>query len=237
MHVTEISSILAKYPEWDRAPRRFHLKPITNATKNTDDLMQEHDHINPASWTGDVNMQNVVLATCWKLGHETAETILSNLDSGTVESLEKVKEAHNNILQPFGALITKYMGDETNEDDVTEVDRSQDSMHSPSILAGLVDIEDEATVANFEEHDDALSDQSTNMHQPYVMMGNKKAYKGCLFKAYFTTKAGSTDHIKRVAGAGKYEESTNADVYHDTISDSVLGHPALFLGDPATTLV
>jgi len=191
-----------------------------NATKNTDDLMQEHNHINPASWTGDVNMRNVVLATCWKLRHETAETILSNLDSGTVESLEKVKEAHNNILQPFGALITKYMGDETNEDDVAEVDRSQDSMHGPSILAGLADIEDEA-----------------NMHQPYVMMGNKKAYKGCLFKAYFTTKAGSTDHIKRVAGAGKYEESTNADVYHDTISDSVLGHPALFLGDPATTLV
>src|SRR5258707_10290353 len=99
------------------------------------------------------------------------------------------------------------------------------------------DIEDEATVANFEEHDDALSDPSTNMHQPYVMMGNKKAYKGCLLKAYFTTTAGSTDHIKCVAGAGKYEESANADVYHDTISDSVLGHPALFLGDPATTLV
>ena len=62
---TEVSTILAKYLHWDRAPQRLKLPVLSK-----DELVihQHVDHINPASWHGNVNVSQVVLQTCWKLG-------------------------------------------------------------------------------------------------------------------------------------------------------------------------
>ncbi|KAF9515337.1 hypothetical protein BS47DRAFT_1342059 [Hydnum rufescens UP504] len=50
------------------------------------------------------------------------------------------------------------------------------------------------------------------------------------------TKSGSADRTRRVAGAGKYEESASAE-FHVIKGDPVLGEPALFVNDPAVTVV
>ncbi len=192
-HITEISTILTKHPEWDRAPQRLHLKPIMNDNIDSNNLTQEHDHINPVSWNGDMNVQHVILATCWKLGQDLVEGSLATLDPQLVEGLEKVECAQCDILQPFGDLITKSMGDKAScEDDVTKAPIMQDiGSDGISMLAGLAEIKDEASITNIEEHPKSGSTMSS--HMPYIMIGGKKAYKGCLLKAYFMSRAGSTD--------------------------------------------
>jgi hypothetical protein len=62
---TEVSTILAKYPQWDRAPRRLKLPVLS---KDGLDVHKGVDHIKPASWCGNVEVSLANLQTCWKLG-------------------------------------------------------------------------------------------------------------------------------------------------------------------------
>src|ERR1700729_1255446 len=55
--------ILAEHPEWERGPRRLMLKTWRD---EAGDISAKIDHINPASWKGDVAVKNVVLLTCWE---------------------------------------------------------------------------------------------------------------------------------------------------------------------------
>ncbi|KAJ6543369.1 hypothetical protein DFH09DRAFT_1249372 [Mycena vulgaris] len=62
---TEAFTILAKYPHWDRAPRRLRLPTMTRDSKQ---LSEHVDHIKPASVRGDLRVQHVTLVTCWRRG-------------------------------------------------------------------------------------------------------------------------------------------------------------------------
>ena len=68
---TEVSTILAKHPDWDRAPR--HLK-LPSLSKDGVIINNHVDHINPGSWRGNVKVSDIVLQTCWKLGRHMMET-------------------------------------------------------------------------------------------------------------------------------------------------------------------
>ena len=62
--------ILADHPEWERGPRRLNLQ---SWQKQAGNVSAKVDHINPASWRGDVSVKNVVLKTCWFQGRCCAE--------------------------------------------------------------------------------------------------------------------------------------------------------------------
>ncbi|KIJ38312.1 hypothetical protein M422DRAFT_176749, partial [Sphaerobolus stellatus SS14] len=53
----EITSILSEHPEWDRGHRRLKLEGADGV-----------DHVNPASWKGDVITGNVSIQHCWDKG-------------------------------------------------------------------------------------------------------------------------------------------------------------------------
>ncbi|KAF8330041.1 uncharacterized protein EI90DRAFT_3124859 [Cantharellus anzutake] len=61
----ECHAILSKHPEWDRGPCRLWLQGISNAGG----IEQKVDHINPASWRGNIYVANVQLAPAWRAGH------------------------------------------------------------------------------------------------------------------------------------------------------------------------
>ncbi|EJD45336.1 hypothetical protein AURDEDRAFT_64635 [Auricularia subglabra TFB-10046 SS5] len=63
-HVVECANILARFPHWDRALRRLHASPVTASGE----MSRAADHVNPASWKGDVSVRTVVLQTCWQRG-------------------------------------------------------------------------------------------------------------------------------------------------------------------------
>lgn len=69
---TTMANIYAANPTWDRPPRRLHL-PVLNDPNDPTELSQKTDHINPATWLGDVRLDRVTLATCWQKGRAVAE--------------------------------------------------------------------------------------------------------------------------------------------------------------------
>ena len=73
--LTEVAVILSLHPEWDRAPRRLNLPAMT---METDELTSKIDHINPASWHGDVHVKNINLQTSWVLGWQKAIELVPN---------------------------------------------------------------------------------------------------------------------------------------------------------------
>ena len=62
--------ILAEHPEWEWGPHQLNLQ---SWPEQAGDVSAKDDHINPASWCGDVSAKNVVLKTCWFAGHCCAE--------------------------------------------------------------------------------------------------------------------------------------------------------------------
>jgi hypothetical protein len=63
-------NILEDHPEWGGGSRRLTLKPLS---KDPDSVSSKHDHINPKSWKGDVEVSKVVLSGCWREGRRTGE--------------------------------------------------------------------------------------------------------------------------------------------------------------------
>ncbi|KAJ6453283.1 hypothetical protein C8R47DRAFT_1181269 [Mycena vitilis] len=83
----EVSAILAKYPQWDRTPRLLRMPIMTRDSKELSDRV---DHINPASVRGDMHVREVTLLTCWKRGRRLVEAecpwaaeVLANLNGMT----------------------------------------------------------------------------------------------------------------------------------------------------------
>jgi hypothetical protein len=70
---TEVANIFAKYPQWDRSPRRLKVPAISRDSKELPDAA---DHINPASWKarGNVEVKIVSLQTSWRRGRRLVET-------------------------------------------------------------------------------------------------------------------------------------------------------------------
>lgn len=108
---TEVANILAKYPPWDHSPRRLKVPAISRDSKELPDAA---DHINPASWKGNVEVKNVSLQTSWRRGRRLVESECP-FTALILQSLEKDPDV--NIFSPRGIfLINKPLG----QDDVDE---------------------------------------------------------------------------------------------------------------------
>ncbi|KAJ7874304.1 hypothetical protein B0H14DRAFT_2191046, partial [Mycena olivaceomarginata] len=71
----EVSVIMAEHPEWDRAPRRLKLPAVNEAGQI---ISSKFDHINPASWKGNVEVRYVETLTCWIRDRKLVEDFLPN---------------------------------------------------------------------------------------------------------------------------------------------------------------
>ena len=98
--ITEVSAIFAQHPEWDRSPRRLKLPALS---KDGLDIHKGVDHINPASWRGNVEVSKVNLQTCWMLGRREVDKIPCL--GKVLADLEAEKNPEVNMLQPFGKDI------------------------------------------------------------------------------------------------------------------------------------
>jgi hypothetical protein len=217
---TEVSTILAKYPQWDRAPRRLKLPALSK-----DGLMIVHahaDHINPASWRGNVKVSHVILQTCWKLGRLQIEEDFPSLSS----ILRSITESSFDILSPLGKdLITTPRRPDDHDDtlyntqDVTPLNK--DPPPSP-------DLEDAITA----EH-------PSTKHNPCFEFDGKQIYKSRYLNQAFENfkKPGSTDRLKRVANILRYAtKSTNG---YDSLldSDPMSGGNVIQMDSPIATLI
>jgi hypothetical protein len=144
---TEVSNILAKYPQWDRSPRRLKLPAMTQDSKEIPDSA---DHIKPGSWRGNVKLKDLSLQTSWNRGRRIIEQECEGLTHVLVklDNLEGI-----DILSPFGTILF----DVPLADD--DIDESLEAPGPDTVVDAReteirVDIEDELAASNTEELQD-----------------------------------------------------------------------------------
>ncbi|KAG6905050.1 hypothetical protein DXG01_005403, partial [Tephrocybe rancida] len=93
------TNILENHPEWGGDSRRLQVKPLPSGP---DDISSKYDHINPKSCTGDLQVKNIVLLSCWQRGREAARSDLMAV--GIDPPFDTMDRAGGyDILCPFGA--------------------------------------------------------------------------------------------------------------------------------------
>ena len=112
---TEVSNILAKYLEWDRAPCRINLPALTRT--GTGEISSKSDHLKPSSWKGDVKVKNVSLQTSWCCGRCLIEDELPEYK----EVFRKMEDERNvTIPSPSGRLLVNIPLPDVNVDESLE---------------------------------------------------------------------------------------------------------------------
>lgn len=213
---TEVSTILAKYPHWDRAPRRLKLPALS---KDGLAIHDHIDHINPASWRGNVNVSQVVLQTCWKLGRLQIEEefpfFTSILCAATDSSFD--------IFSPLGTDLVKATRDIHDYDDTMD---------------GVNALSREGPAPEPDLEDAVAEDNASETRRPCFELNGRQVYKSRYLNQVFANykKTGSTDRLKRVANIERYAKPT---VAHDGVldHDPMSGENQVQVDSPIATLV
>ena len=216
---TEVSTILARYPHWDRAPRRLKLPALSKDRL----IVHEHvDHINPASWRGNVNVSQVVLQTCWKLGRLRIEEDFPFL--ATI--LHAATESAFNIFSPLGKDLVKGPREADDYDDTLE-GLGSDVQTNRELPPGT-DLED----AVAEEH-------PSGKHSVCFELDGKQIYKARYLNQVFThyKKTGSTDRLKHVANIQWYAVKSHNGHLGIIEHDPTSGENQVEMDSPIASLV
>ena len=241
--LTEVAVILARHPEWDRSPRRLQLPVIA---KDTGAITSKADHINPASWHGNVEVSTVNLQTCWILGRQRAVELVPEAGPA-LEILDNASGV--DILSPFGEImvgvrdaddLADYPADD--EYDCSEIANMFDS--EPPSLDASASTEERIPVPFTHEGDmeDAIADdtpQNTKLTSEIIIEGVKTTKaKALRHQMMYRTNRSSTDRLKRVQELPCFNLFPSSEHNSDIIAhDSSLGLPCLRIGNPIAALV
>ncbi|PPR05743.1 hypothetical protein CVT26_008496 [Gymnopilus dilepis] len=232
---TEVSNIFAKHPEWDRAPRPLKMPTLT---RSSDDVPGQSDHLKPASWKGDVQLDKVTLQTCWRRGRHLIEDELPTY--GEILS-ELENEAGVSILSPRGQLLINVPRD----DDDFEDDFSQDLDSSVALTptsgsneAAELRVEIEDTLRlELDEVEQENSSPEAQANRFITFQGQKmtKVKALGLYSRYRKVPT-STDRLRRVQGVGRHVGPDTAASDID-ISDLSGSGTVLMVSDPIASLL
>ncbi len=234
----QVSNILAKYPHWDRPPRRLKLPAITRDSKELPDTT---DHIKPSSWKGDVCVSSVSLLTCWRRGRHLVET-----EFPATVSLFKMLEKTPGIdmLSPHGKLLVTLPAEPDDSVECipfnTNTCLPQPSAPAPDIPPNEIAVEIEDAILG---EDEAESEPNANVAptsrtvEQWILYGGKKMLKSRAVSLRSKLKRNpipsSTDRLKRVQAIERYSaaKAMTADF------DSTASGDLLIVHDPVATLV
>jgi hypothetical protein len=195
--LTEVAVILAHHPEWDRSPRRLQLPVIA---KDSGAITSKADHINPASWRGNVDVSAINLQTCWILGRQKAVELIPEAGEA-FELLDNTSSV--NILSPLGEILVGVR-DADDEYDCTDISNtlniehlSQQQADNPSAGVNVP-----TTFTHEGDMEDAIADevpQNTKITSEIVIEGLKTTKaKALRHRMMYRTNRSSTDRLKRV---------------------------------------
>jgi len=249
---TEVSNILAKYPQWDRAPRRLKLPALSRESKEIPDSA---DHIKPASWRGNVKVKDVSLQTSWNRGRRLVEDECSFVKAVLTE-LEGIPGV--DLLAPFGVLLfdVSLAEDDTDESLEYPILDAIPSSQTPNSNSGRNNSqclgESEARVEVEDRLDELVSSESVLIQQQSgvvfsskVLINRTKMEKSRALARYskFRKHASSTDRLRRVQDIKRYvkNDSLNEHIGSGSLSDPPTSPTdeteVLVISDPITTLL
>ncbi len=250
---TQCSRILHEHPEWDRGPRRLAVPCLQG---QADNVSSATDHVNAASWVGDVSVGNVVLQTCWYRGRKFAEADLQEFGI----SLEGLSPTHGtsagpcDVLRPFGDGKIVYLGglrpEDVSEEELQSAVDPQSAASGGEAGACGPDPEASNSVHLQPDIEDLTGEEEVRMrcdpsHKVEAWLavdntpGAAKQHKATFLRLLsdspdsLTQDApGSTNRLGRIIGYTRYPASA---VIVD--SNEEFGQSALGFDDPALTLL
>ena len=242
---TEVSNILAKYPQWDKSPRRLKIPAITRESK---ELPDGADHIKPGSWRGDVHVKNVSLQTAWKRGRRVIETECG-FSIAILAAIDQIVSA--SILAPHGVLL---VGQPLDPDDIDESldDASMDNggtapnptteEEAASSVDNRLEVEDMLAehAASSRESDSAEPLVSTRAFGRFISVNGKEVVKSRALAQYskYRKFVSSTDRLRRVQAVGRYVSAySSSSKCLSTLSKSTPDTPVLVVSDPIVSLL
>jgi hypothetical protein len=235
---TEISNILAKYPQWDRAPRRLKLPVLTRDSKEIPNTV---DHIKPASWRGNVKVKDVSLQTSWNRGRRVIESECETLKTVLAKLLE---DEDVNILAPGGTLLVDVPLALDDIDESTDFYPTNIPIPEPSTNIATSQphsVDPEAAEARIEV-EDALLALGPQVIEPKVMMYGKEVSKARALSNFskFRKRVGSTDRLRRVQDIERHIQNKAVSSNMPEMSLETLPaneEDVLILSDPIATLL
>jgi len=235
-HTVEVRNIFSLHPEWDRGLQCLKLPAIEDGNG---DIIAKVDHINPASWKGDVQVSNVSPVTAWNEGHAVVEKAFSDLQ--VAQCFKEMEIIGADLYFPFGNGVALPADDENgDEDSANNKNPTTSSSEAPLSLNTVVFNETPSDPLDLEDHVGIeVTRDGRGKYCPHVDVGGgKMVSKACILhemeRFMFSKLPGSTDHATRIIGGSRY----TSDTFVPTLSSpSTLGGAALCVGDPACTLV
>ena len=240
---TEVSNILAKYPHWDKSPRRLKIPAITRESK---ELPDGADHIKPGSWRGDVHVKHVSLQTAWKRGRRLIETDCS---FSTAILLSTDCTASATILAPDGVLLVgRTLGvddideslDNTSSMDTDGMDPNSKTDEQTSGQDNRLEVEDMLAEAATNDNNPTASSDSTHTFGRFIKVHGKDVIKSRALAQYskYRKFVSSTDRLRRVQAVGRYVSaySTSSQPL-SAISKSTSDTAVLIVSDTVVSLV
>jgi len=199
---TEVSNILAKYPQWDRSPRRLKLPAMSRESKEIPDSA---DHIKPGSWRGNVRLKDVSLQTSWNRGRRLIEQECDSLKHILLklDSLEGV-----DILSPFGTLLINIpLADDDIDETLETLDMGSTNRISDTHKTEMrIDVENELVASLTSESNTEAGQKVINSK---VLIRGTAKNKARALKDFskFRKDTGSTDRLKRVQSVARYVDT------------------------------
>ena len=237
---TEVSTILARHPKWDRGPRRLCLPTVS---KNLDDLSKTLDHVGPRAYLHPDRLYPVslTLATSWKRGRHAMEDKYSWI-AAILRSISSTKNA--SILAPYGvSLVTSSLTDADNDTRVEEdapphqTGRSVYTSGVQDATLGIQELEDAAAETQWRNSETYSSGQDAFLHSVHIGGIEMKKSRAIAQQFQYVTSAGSTDRLRRVAQESRFKTTVGLGVPHSRAGDEYIDEPTLFILQPIATVV
>lgn len=228
---TEVSNILAKYPHWDRPPRRLTLPALA---RDFSPLPQTTDHLKPCSWKGDQTVRSISIRNSWISGRRSIEKMIPL----SAAEFVKMEHASCNMFSPCGKVLigttaaphAAEEGDDTMDDEV-----DHDGMPQDEGADARVEVED--AVEGEEGFEEETLVGSRSFERTVSINGSQlpKARALNIFGKYRKFPA-STDRLKRVQHEERYTSRT-ASVESTHLEDPDSLEPSLVVHDPVASLI
>ena len=247
---TEVSTILAKHPEWDRGPCQLCLPTVS---KTLDDLARTLDHMGPSAYPHPDKLRpsNLTLATPWKHRRHALEDKYSWIVS-VLQSISSTKDT--SILAPYGVSLV------ISSESLTGTDNDTSSM-GEDILSPTCQTDSPVCVSEsgildmslgMQELEDAAAESQWRNSETYgqepfshsVHIRGVMTKKSCTISQQFryVISAGLTDRLRRVAQESRFKTTGGLGIPDSQAgdSDAAAAHidkPTLFILQPIATVV
>jgi len=235
---TEVSTILAKHPEWDRGPCCLCLPTVT---KNLDELSKTLDHIGPRAYlcSDRLHPSGLTLATPWKRRQHTLEHKYPWIKL-ILQSISSTKNM--SILAPYGiSLVSPSLTGGVNDAGTAEdtpSHQSNSAMCPSEVLGttlGISELEDAA--AENQWCNSTTYGQGTFPHS--VQIGGMTMKKSCAIAQQFryVTSASSADRLHHVAQESRFKPTRGLRVLQSRAGDAHVNAPTLSVLQPIATVI